>query len=117
MGHVHRFEQRPDLLPGAVVSAVAYASSGLEPGEHRGLPSPWITFIVAVDGPVRVSGTVEDGAGFDPADVPEDRLGLRESVVARMGRVGGSAHVRSQAGEGTEVSLVLPAALGARSVT
>ncbi len=57
------------------------------------------------------------GAGFDPADVPEDRLGLRESVVARMGRVGGSAHVRSQAGEGTEVSLVLPAALGARSVT
>lgn len=57
------------------------------------------------------------GAGFDLADVPEDRLGLRESVVARMGRVGGSAHVRSQAGEGTEVSLVLPAALGARSVT
>jgi signal transduction histidine kinase/phage shock protein PspC (stress-responsive transcriptional regulator) len=57
------------------------------------------------------------GAGFDPADVPEDRLGLRESVVARMGRVGGSAHVRSRAGEGTEVSLVLPAAIGARSVT
>ena len=67
MGEVNRFEQRPDLLPGAVVSAVAYASSGLEPGEHRGLPSPWITFIVAVDGPVRVAGTVEDGAGFDPA--------------------------------------------------
>ena len=36
-------------------------------GDHRGLPSPWITFIVSVDGPVRVSGTVDDGDRFDPA--------------------------------------------------
>ena len=35
-------------------------------GSHRGLPSPWITFIVSVDGPVRVSGTVAEGDGFDP---------------------------------------------------
>lgn len=54
------------------------------------------------------------GPGFDPEQVPDDRLGLRESVMARMARVGGSARVRSTPGEGTEVSLVLPAPLAAR---
>jgi AraC-like DNA-binding protein len=64
---VAHFRHREDVLPGAVVSACAYESTGLAEGDHRGLPSPWITFIVSVDGPVRVSGTVEDGDRFDPA--------------------------------------------------
>jgi signal transduction histidine kinase/phage shock protein PspC (stress-responsive transcriptional regulator) len=55
------------------------------------------------------------GPGFDPEAVPEDRLGLRESVLARMGRVGGSAQVRTHEGEGTEVSLSLPSVLGVRT--
>jgi signal transduction histidine kinase/phage shock protein PspC (stress-responsive transcriptional regulator) len=45
------------------------------------------------------------GTGFDPADVPEDRLGLRRSVRDRMERHGGTADVRSSPGEGTEVRL------------
>lgn len=53
------------MAPGVVVSATAYTSDGLEPGSHRGLPSPWLTLIVSVGGPVRVSGTVEGGAVFD----------------------------------------------------
>jgi signal transduction histidine kinase len=57
------------------------------------------------------------GQGFDPDAVPEDRLGLRESVHARMARVGGSVRVRSEPGSGTEVSLTLPAPLGVRSWT
>jgi signal transduction histidine kinase/phage shock protein PspC (stress-responsive transcriptional regulator) len=57
------------------------------------------------------------GQGFDPEAVPDDRLGLRESVLARMSRVGGSARVRSEPGSGTEVSLALPAPLGVRSWT
>jgi AraC-like DNA-binding protein len=61
------YRRRNDLLPGAVVSACAYSASGLPAGDHRGLPSPWITFIVSVDGPVRVSGTVEESRRFDPA--------------------------------------------------
>ena len=60
-----RFQQRDGMLPGAVASAVAYASWGMPSGSHRGLPSPWITFILSVDGPVRVSGTVDEGSGFD----------------------------------------------------
>lgn len=44
------------------------------------------------------------GAGFDPDAVPSDRLGVRESIIGRMRRVGGSAGIRS--GEtGTEVHL------------
>ena len=67
MPAVAHFRHREDVLPGAVVSACAYESSGMPEGGHRGLPSPWITFIVSVDSPVRVSGTVEDGERFDPA--------------------------------------------------
>jgi len=47
------------------------------------------------------------GAGFDPAAVPPDRLGVRESIIGRMERHGGSAKVRSDA-DGTEVRLRLP---------
>lgn len=47
------------------------------------------------------------GVGFDPSSVPEDRLGLRGSIVDRMERYGGVATVRSAPGEGTEVRLRL----------
>jgi signal transduction histidine kinase len=47
------------------------------------------------------------GAGFEPAAVPADRRGLRESIIGRMERNGGSATVRSSPGEGTEVELVI----------
>lgn len=48
------------------------------------------------------------GSGFDPGDVPEDRLGVRRSIVDRMERHGGTAVVRSAPGEGTEVRLSMP---------
>jgi signal transduction histidine kinase len=47
------------------------------------------------------------GPGFDPAAVPEDRRGLRESIVGRMDRHGGRAVVHSSPGAGTEVELVI----------
>jgi signal transduction histidine kinase len=47
------------------------------------------------------------GAGFDIGAVPADRRGVRESIVGRMERHGGQAHVRSTPGEGTEVELTL----------
>jgi len=47
------------------------------------------------------------GAGFDPDGVADDRHGLRDSIVDRMRRHGGSAEVRSQPGEGTEIRLAL----------
>jgi signal transduction histidine kinase/phage shock protein PspC (stress-responsive transcriptional regulator) len=48
------------------------------------------------------------GVGFDPAGVPEDRMGVRGSIVDRMERHGGTSEVRSTPGEGTEVRLRLP---------
>jgi signal transduction histidine kinase/phage shock protein PspC (stress-responsive transcriptional regulator) len=48
------------------------------------------------------------GRGFDPDAVAEDRHGVRNSIVDRMRRHGGSAEVRSEPGGGTEVRLSLP---------
>ena len=47
------------------------------------------------------------GPGFDPEAVPDDRYGVRASIVGRMERHGGRAEVRSVTGEGTEVRLHL----------
>lgn len=51
----------------------------------------------------------DHGSGFDLDEVPEDRLGVRQSIVGRMSRHGGQARVR-RLDQGTEVQLTLPAA-------
>jgi signal transduction histidine kinase len=48
------------------------------------------------------------GKGFDTSLIPEDRRGIRDSLVQRMERVDGTARIHSEIGEGTEVQLVLP---------
>ncbi|MBE1460056.1 signal transduction histidine kinase/phage shock protein PspC (stress-responsive transcriptional regulator) [Nocardiopsis terrae] len=48
------------------------------------------------------------GAGFDLGDIPEDRMGVRGSIIGRMERHGGSARIRTEPGEGTEVQLRMP---------
>ncbi|WP_440708481.1 sensor histidine kinase [Herbiconiux sp. YIM B11900] len=50
----------------------------------------------------------DDGAGFDPAAVPADRLGLRISIRERVDSVGGIAEIRSAPGAGTSVVLEWP---------
>jgi signal transduction histidine kinase/phage shock protein PspC (stress-responsive transcriptional regulator) len=47
------------------------------------------------------------GRGFDVHAVPEDRLGVRNSIKDRMRRHGGTATLRTAPGEGTEVRLVI----------
>jgi signal transduction histidine kinase/phage shock protein PspC (stress-responsive transcriptional regulator) len=59
-------------------------------------------------GSARVEAFVRDhGPGFDLDDVPRDRLGVRESILGRMSRHGGTAALR-RLEHGTEVSLSLP---------
>ncbi len=48
------------------------------------------------------------GAGFDPESIPADRQGVRNSILDRMSRHGGTAEIRSTPGSGTEVRLKLP---------
>jgi signal transduction histidine kinase len=45
------------------------------------------------------------GRGFDPATVPEDRRGLRDSIEGRLRAHGGEARIRAAPGRGTEVEL------------
>jgi signal transduction histidine kinase len=47
------------------------------------------------------------GPGFQPAAVPDDRRGVRESIVGRMERHGGRARITSDPEIGTEVELIL----------
>jgi signal transduction histidine kinase len=66
-------------------------------------------------GPIRVYAEVEQGSieafvrdrgpGFELDRVPADRRGVRESIIGRMKRAGGSADIRSIPGGGTEVGL------------
>ncbi|HEY2398447.1 MAG TPA: PspC domain-containing protein [Solirubrobacteraceae bacterium] len=56
----------------------------------------------------RVQMFVRDrGVGFDPATIPADRRGVRDSIIGRMHRHHGRATVQSTPGEGTEVELVI----------
>ncbi|MFJ6214425.1 PspC domain-containing protein [Streptomyces sp. NPDC092296] len=73
-------------------------------------------------GPVQVYAEVEGrivwvfvrdrGPGFDPEAVPEDRMGVRESIIGRMRRNGGQARVRPAPAGGTEVELEMERADG-----
>ncbi|MFD8722100.1 PspC domain-containing protein [Streptomyces sp. NPDC059629] len=45
------------------------------------------------------------GPGFDLDSIPADRMGVRESIIGRMERNGGTARMRSVPGGGTEVEL------------
>ena len=68
-------------------------------------------------GPVHLYAEIENGGarvfiddrgpGFDPEKVPEDRHGVRESIIGRMERHGGRAEIRSEPSEGTEVELTV----------
>lgn len=61
--------------------------------------SPDSTFVVVVG---------DAGEGFIVANVPEARLGVRVSIVERVGNAGGHAQVESAPGRGTSVTIRWP---------
>lgn len=65
---------------------------------------------------VRAGGCVieiaDNGAGFDPARVPAERLGLRVSIEERMANAGGTAEVSSRLGHGTTITVAWPTGAG-----
>ncbi|MEU5162406.1 PspC domain-containing protein [Streptomyces sp. NPDC020875] len=65
-----------------------------------------------VDGRTVFVSVRDRGPGFDPEAVPDDRMGVRESIVGRMRRNGGTARLTSAPGEGTEVELTMERADG-----
>lgn len=58
-----------------------------------------------VDGETVFVSVRDRGPGFDLDSVPDDRMGVRESIIGRMQRNGGTARLRAVPGGGTEVEL------------
>ncbi len=87
-----------------VVAATREALSNA--AKHAGTPR---VDVYAEIGPTAVDVFVRDrGRGFDPEATPEDRYGVRHSIIDRMQRHGGTAEIKTTIGEGTEVRLHLP---------
>ena len=92
----------------ALVAAVGEAATNA--AKWSGRPTVSV-FVEVVDG--RVEAFVRDtGVGFDPEQIADDRLGVRESILGRMERVGGTAEIVSAPGDGTEVHLAVSVATG-----
>jgi signal transduction histidine kinase len=92
----------------AVRALVAAAREALVNASKFAGPEPIALYAEVAGG--RVEVFVRDrGPGFEPASVPDDRRGLRESIMGRMERHGGRAAVHSTPGQGTEVELVIDA--------
>lgn len=73
---------------------------------HAGVDEAEVA-VDAGDGEVTVV-VVDSGAGFDPDDVPDDRIGLRTSIRGRIEQVGGTTRIWSRPGVGTTVVLSVP---------
>jgi signal transduction histidine kinase len=80
---------------------------------HAGGAPVFVFCQVARDGQVELF-VRDEGPGFDPAEVPAERRGIRDAIVGRMAFAGGQATVESVCGEGTEVTLQVHARRGAR---
>ncbi len=95
------------LVPQEVAAAFAEATSEAIRNslEHAG--SHPVARSVTVDvGPETITiEIVDDGVGFDPAAVPEDRLGIAVSIRGRLAGVGGEAGIESTSTTGTRVTL------------
>ena len=95
-------DERTDALVAATREALTNAA------KFAGDAAP--VSVYAEASPQRAQVFVRDrGPGFRLDAVPADRRGVRESIVGRMARHGGSAAVHTAPGQGTEVELTLEA--------
>jgi signal transduction histidine kinase len=100
----------PDDLPELdqeVIDAVAGAvGEALTNAGRHGEADAVVVYVEPDDDGLFVS-VRDDGAGFDPAEVPEGS-GLRRSVRGRVEELGGTVELSSAPGRGTEVRLTVP---------
>lgn len=81
---------------------------------HAGVREASLTATANQDGAIVVT-IRDDGTGFDPTKVGASSTGLRNSIVGRLRRIGGSAEISSQHDGGTQIQLTwkAPDRLGA----
>ena len=96
--------QSPSSVPDALLGAAREAM--LNAARHAG----GTVSVYLESSPTAVELTITDrGPGFALDDIPSDRMGVRESILGRMRRIGGSADLLpGPGGAGTEVRLSLP---------
>lgn len=101
-------------LDPACEELVAAAREALRNAARHGGGAPVFVFChVGRDGQVELF-VRDEGPGFDPAEVPAERRGIRDAIVGRMAAAGGQAKIDSVSGEGTEVTLRVQARKGSR---
>lgn len=96
-------------VPAAVAQAFAGATAeALENvARHAGTGAASVRLDADAE---RVTVTITDtGRGFDPAVVPANRFGLRESITGELDRVDGRATITSRRNHGTTITLEWPA--------
>jgi signal transduction histidine kinase len=108
--HVTRSQEEGIGVPAEVVTALAdaLAEALRNSVRHAGLDGADVPRSVTIDAHERGIEVVmsDDGRGFNTKAVASRRLGIRLSILERMGLVpGGSADVQSRPGEGTLVRL------------
>lgn len=87
----------------ALVAACAEAATNA--ALHAG--APLVSIYVEVEEDAVSAFVRDEGRGFDPDAVPDDRRGIADSIRGRMARHGGTADVASRPGGGTEVELAV----------
>lgn len=70
------FQSADSLMPGVVASMIGYDARGFEVAIHRGLPSPYLTFIITFDEPVITGWSVEEASGRGAARLDVLTAGL-----------------------------------------
>jgi anti-sigma regulatory factor (Ser/Thr protein kinase) len=109
---VNRFEPaEPVLAAGLGVDAAAAVLAAVQEclsnvAKHAGVDVAEV--VISRQARDLVVLVVDHGSGFDPEQVPDDRLGLAESVRGRIADLGGSVTVWSRPGAGTTVMLTVP---------
>jgi signal transduction histidine kinase len=105
LGSLERQEVRLDpLVASALNEALAECVTNVR--LHAGVDR--LDLVASATSGALVVLVIDEGRGFDPAAVPEDRLGLRASVLERLSAMGGSAAVWSRPDHGTSIKLRLP---------
>src|SRR5665648_953328 len=96
-----------DAVPDTGTEALLQATrEALVNAVTHGRP-PYSLYLEVVEDQVEVF-VRDHGDGFELSTVPTDRFGVRESIIGRVVRRGGTATVQSRPGRGTEVHLCLP---------
>ncbi|HWL76302.1 sensor histidine kinase [Microbacterium sp.] len=105
----HDLDPATGALPGRVARALSLAATQAIANSVQHADAAGLTVEVSSSAnPTKLRIDVRDtGKGFDMERVPDDRLGIRGSIIARVGAVGGTASI-SSGPSGTSVRLEWP---------